>query len=424
MSEIQTQQKTAFLNKFEAFQCPVYGGMIDLRRAESRAGLENMDLPSSRQELWKYTRTGSILNKEWKHVHKANELPELPQLPGNCYVIVFLNGVWNAALSSIGTPESGLKIYPLSKATDSELEFIQQRLGALTTETGHFFTEVNNAFWSDGAVIRVAQNAQVERPIHIINWVSGDQSASTTRHLIEVAQGAEVRVVQSFLNSCTTETMSNTVTEAHVSANARLTITKIQAEADQGHCFSREQVKQAGDSTVQINTITATGGWVRNDVRVDVEGQNCTTNLYGTYSPEGKELVDNHTVVDHLLPHCESNELYKGIVSGNATGVFNGKVYVRQDAQKTNAFQQNANIVMDDSASMFSKPELEIYADDVKCSHGSTTGQFDEDAVFYLKSRGISETNARRMLVHAFIGDVLDHLEEDEREYAASFLRW
>jgi len=141
-----------------------------------------------------------------------------------------------------------------------------------------------------------------------------------------------------------------------------------------------------------------------------VDGENCETNLYGAYMPHNKEHVDNHTIVDHLRPHCESNELYKGVIYDKASGVFNGKVFVRQAAQQTNAFQQNANILMTDDATMNSKPELEIYADDVKCSHGSTTGQFDEEALFYLMQRGISEDQARRMLVKAFISEVIEKI--------------
>ncbi|MGB1031012.1 MAG: SufB/SufD family protein, partial [Flavobacteriales bacterium] len=153
---------------------------------------------------------------------------------------------------------------------------------------------------------------------------------------------------------------------------------------------------------------------VRNNINVRVNGENCETNLYGTYRTYGKQHVDNHTMIDHKVPHCESNEHYKGILYDKSSAVFNGKVFVREDAQKTNAFQQNANILMSDDASMNAKPELEIYADDVKCSHGSTTGQFDEEAIFYLMARAISETNARELLVEAFLGEVQEQLHHEE----------
>jgi len=177
-------------------------------------------------------------------------------------------------------------------------------------------------------------------------------------------------------------------------------------------------IEQAANSTATVHTITLNGGLVRNDLRFGVNGQNCTSNLYGLYPVKGKQHVDNHTIVDHRVAHCESNEHYKGILNDKSKAVFNGKVFVRQDAQKTNAFQSNQNILLSDHADVNSKPELEIYADDVKCSHGSTTGQFDEEAVFYLRSRGITEDSARKLLIQAFAEEVLDHVSiEPLREW-------
>jgi Fe-S cluster assembly protein SufD len=190
-----------------------------------------------------------------------------------------------------------------------------------------------------------------------------------------------------------------------------LTIDKIQQEADSNFNILSEYVNQAKDSNFTINTITLDGGLVRNNLNIDVNGQNCETHLSGAYILKGKQHVDNHTTVDHKVAHCESKELYKGVIDENATAVFNGKVFVRKDAQKINAFQSNGNVLLSDTATVNSKPELEIYADDVKCSHGSTTGQLDEEAVFYLRARGISEKSARALMVSAFIGDVIDKIE-------------
>jgi Fe-S cluster assembly protein SufD len=170
--------------------------------------------------------------------------------------------------------------------------------------------------------------------------------------------------------------------------------------------------------------MTLDGTLVRNNLNIEVNGVNCMTNLHGAYVLKSNQHVDNHTIVDHKQPHCESNELYKGVMDEKSTGVFNGKVFVRKDAQKINAFQSNGNVLLSDDATVDSKPELEIYADDVKCSHGSTTGQLDEEAVFYLRARGISEKSARHLMVAAFIGDVLSKIENDEfREYTHSLLQ-
>ena len=193
-----------------------------------------------------------------------------------------------------------------------------------------------------------------------------------------------------------------------------MTINKLQVESGTDFHLSREAVKQEKNSNFTLNTLTFNGNFVRNDVNVLVNGQNVETNLNGAYLVRNNQLVDNHTVVDHLVANCQSNELYKGVLYDKSTAVFNGKVFVRPDAQKINAFQSNGNVLLSDDASVNSKPELEIYADDVKCSHGSTTGQLDENAVFYLRARGLSEKSAKELLVSAFISDVLNKIENEE----------
>ena len=204
----------------------------------------------------------------------------------------------------------------------------------------------------------------------------------------------------------TSENFTNVISEIHVGKNAKLTIDKLQEENETCSHIATELVNQQQDSNFTINTVTLNGLLVRNNLTIEVNGQNCETNLNGAYILNGNQHVDNHTVVDHKVANCESNELYKGVIDGKATAVFNGKVFVRKDAQKINAFQSNGNVLLSDDATINSKPELEIYADDVKCSHGSTTGQLDEEAVFYLRARGLSEASARQLMVGAFIEDV------------------
>ena len=191
-------------------------------------------------------------------------------------------------------------------------------------------------------------------------------------------------------------------------------MTKIQNDGEANFHFSTENISQLKDSNFTLNTVTLNGAFVRNDVLVNVEGENCETHLNGAYIMKENQHVDNHTTVDHIFPNCNSYELYKGVMDDKSTAVFNGKVFVRPNAQKINAFQSNANVLLSDDATINSKPELEIYADDVKCSHGSTTGQLDLEAVFYLRSRGISETDARSMVVAAFMTDVLSKVASNE----------
>jgi Fe-S cluster assembly protein SufD len=202
--------------------------------------------------------------------------------------------------------------------------------------------------------------------------------------------------------------MVNVMTRIDAGEGSMVALDKVQDEAGAVHHVAFEQINQAKSSQVRIHTGTIQGKWVRNDLNFRLEGEGCDSVLNGFFLPKDKEFVDNHTTVDHRSAHCISSEQYQGILYGSSTGVFNGKVFVRPDAQQTNAYQKNGNILVTDKATINAKPELEIYADDVKCSHGCTIGQFDEEALFYARSRGIGEAEAKSMLVHAFIGDVLD----------------
>jgi len=222
-----------------------------------------------------------------------------------------------------------------------------------------------------------------------------------------------LQIVEGYYASEKGPAFSNVVSEIIVKENAKLHIDKIQFESDEHWQINSEYICQGQNSVFTINTITLNGGMIRNGLNVSVDGQNCVTNLNGLYYLQGNQHVDNHTKVDHKKPHCTSSELYKGILDGSATGVFNGKVFVREDAQKIEAFQQNNNVLLSDTASMNAKPELEIYADDVKCSHGSTTGQFDDEAIFYLRTRGIDEKNAKSLMIKAFAEDVLKNVTTD-----------
>jgi Fe-S cluster assembly protein SufD len=226
-----------------------------------------------------------------------------------------------------------------------------------------------------------------------------------------------------YLSSDKSYSFLNVISTIELEQDAHLSVNKIQVESGNDFHFSRESIKQDKNSNFTLNTLTFNGNFVRNDVNVYVNGQNAETNLNGAYLVKTNQLVDNHTVVDHLVANCQSNELYKGVLYDKSTAVFNGKVFVRPNAQKINAFQSNGNVLLSDDASVNSKPELEIYADDVKCSHGSTTGQLDENAIFYLRARGISEKSAKELLVSAFISEVLSRIENKEVfNFANTFL--
>ena len=260
----------------------------------------------------------------------------------------------------------------------------------------------------------MAQGVELDRPILIHHHTCGVGAFNLLRHDIAVALNASVNLVQWSTAAAGADGSVNVLTRADVGQGARLHIDKVQDEEGTVRHIAFEDIRQGRASHAQVHTITVRGAWVRNDLAFRINGQGAHAELNGAFLPGEGEFVDNHTTVDHRVAHCTSSENYKGILYGKSTGVFNGKVFVRPDAQQTNAYQQNANILASDKATMNAKPELEIYADDVKCSHGCTVGQFDSDALFYARSRGVGLEAAKAMLVHAFIGDVLKGLAVPE----------
>jgi Fe-S cluster assembly protein SufD len=253
----------------------------------------------------------------------------------------------------------------------------------------------------------------LEHPIYLYNITEARTGNifSQPRSLVYLAENASAQIVETFSTLGAGESFTNGVMEIVVEQDAMLEHYKIQNDAAHANQVSTTHIRQIGKSYVHTVTISLNGGIVRNNLNVVLEAEHCETHLYGLYFIGGETHVDNHTLVDNVTPHSFSNEFYKGIIDGNATGIFNGKIMVQPLAQKTNAYQSNKNILLSDAASVNTKPQLEIFADDVKCSHGCTVGQLDEEGMFYLRSRGIREEKARALLVHAFAMDVLEHIK-------------
>jgi Fe-S cluster assembly protein SufD len=249
-------------------------------------------------------------------------------------------------------------------------------------------------------------------PLHVIYVNSGNSSNVTnTRNFVNIQASAEVTLIESFYNIGTAKVFSNFVSEKFVGENAKLTCYTFQNEGALSYSVNTNQVKISKYSNYTNNTFTLSGELVRNNHNVVLSDSNCEAHLNGLFISNGTQSVDNHTLIDHQMPHCESNELYKGIAKDKSVGTFNGKIFVRKDAQKTNAYQSSKNILMSDDATINTKPQLEIYADDVKCSHGTSTGKIDTEALFYLKARGIGEESARKLLLQAFAQELIDKIE-------------
>lgn len=417
MTTAELTKKDIFLETLSTFNFNESEHFLDLRKKALKE-LESLDFPSSKTEYWKYTRVGKIINNKYE-LGISKEVDVQPYLIENldANILVVVNGYFQASSSQFENQE-GIIVKSLSQAKKDNQEGIRKHFNQFTKDKSEIFLAINNAYHNDGVYIEVDKNVQVKKPIHIINITIGDNIISQSRNLLVANVGSEIKVIESFINEEGSANFLNHVSEFFVAENANVEYNKIQDKKENNYSVTTEQVYQEANSNFTINTATFNGALVRNNLNIEVDASNCETNLSGLYLGQNKDHIDNHTVVDHKKPHCNSNEVYKGVLDDESTGVFNGKVFVRQDAQITNAFQQNNNILLTDNASVNSKPELEIYADDVKCSHGSTTGQIDEEAIFYLQSRGISKRGAMKLMINAFAKDALERISiEPLQEY-------
>jgi Fe-S cluster assembly protein SufD len=401
MSELlnSTEIKLINANGFESV-------LNDNLKTKASEVLETIQFPTTRTEAWKYTRLTKISKNQFNVCKSTLNSIEDFKIAKDAYTFVFLNGFYTPELSSKELSEN-IIVQTLDKID----AFV---LGKNITLENEIFNALNTRFSTGGIAITVKKNAVIDLPIQILHITEGEKTCATTRNIIIAEDNSQSNFIEAFHSYNAENTLENSITEVFVGKNTHLHIDKIQVQNDTCYHISTEQVEQDKDSTFTINTVTLNGGLIRNNLNIDVIGENCTTNLNGIYQLKGQQHVDNHTKVDHIVPNCQSNELYKGIIDEKGTAVFNGKVFVRRNAQKINAFQSNGNVLLSDDATVNSKPELEIYADDVKCSHGSTTGQLDEEAVFYLRARGLSEKSARKLIVGAFINDVIEKIENEE----------
>jgi Fe-S cluster assembly protein SufD len=399
-------------------------------KALSQKGLElfnEQGIPTVKHEEWKYTRISAVLNKDFSYAEGATAITAKDvdefRLPGNenANELVFVNGIYHAELSTIRSSTDELVILPLSEAVKGENKaIVDANLGHSASYHKDGINALNNAFAYQGLFISVKKNKSVGHPLYCyyINDARTENVLSQPRTLIHVAVNAEVKIVEEEVTIGTSDSFINKISEIVVEENAQVHLYKIQNEDSHSSCVKTTHVRQVGISKVNSVTITLNGGVIRNNLNFILEAPGCESNMYGLYCVKGDTHVDNHTIVDNKMPNSLSNELYKGIIDENATAVFNGKIFVRQDAQKTNAYQSNKNILLSDTATVNTKPQLEIFADDVKCSHGCTIGRLDDEALFYLQSRGIGDKAAKALLLHAFAIEILEKIElEPIRQY-------
>lgn len=377
-------------------------------RTEALESFKALDFPTSRNEEWKYTRITPLLKKDFKKGEYFNVQTSNYQIADlDAVTIPVINGIINPKEHTL---PNGIELLDIHTAKEKYPSYIEQYFSKLA-DNKNIFTALNTVS-ATPYIIKTDNKAIIEKPIHFVFISKGDEVFVQPRFLIIVGKQSEFNVITSFHSDCKSAFV-NSVIEVVAEENSKVEWTKIQSENSESIHVSSEDIYMSANSIFTLHTYTFNGAMVRNNVNVAIDAANCEANLNGLYLLDGKQHVDNHTKIAHMKAHSNSNELYKGIMNDASTAVFNGKVHVYQDAQKTNAFQSNKNILLSDNATINTKPELEIYADDVKCSHGSTTGQFDEDAVFYLRARGVGEQSARALLVEAFANDVTESLKSE-----------
>jgi len=379
-----------------------------------------LGIPTGKSEEWKYTRIGNVFNKEYQFLSGktvesfgAANLNEV-RLPGHeeANELVFVNGLYSSSLSTVRS--SALFITSLEKAAANEYSgIVSKHFEHSNTYIKDGIHALNTAFAGNGVFVHVKKGQIVEHPVYIYNITDtrGGNSFTQLRTLIHVAEQAHIQLVETYVTIGTADSFLNQVTEVIVEKDALVEYYKIQNNAPAANQVSTTHFRQTGKSFIHAVTISLNGGIIRNNLNMAMEAEYSEAHLYGLYFLKGNSHIDNHTIVDNVKPHCLSNELYKGIIDDNATAVFNGKIFVQPQAQKINAFQSNKNVLLSDTATVNTKPQLEIYADDVKCSHGCTVGQLDEEALFYLRSRGINEKTAKSLLVHSFAVDILEYIK-------------
>ncbi|MCI0474447.1 MAG: Fe-S cluster assembly protein SufD, partial [Ignavibacteria bacterium] len=331
-------------------------------------------------------------------------------------ILVIHNGKFSKELSRINSGLKNAFIGSFREGLKKHRDIIEQHFGKYANAAADGFTALNTSSFSDGVFIYAGSGCTLEKPVIIINFCEGAEKEvfSNTRNLIVTGKNSYADVSEVYYSAGSKSTFSNTVTEIFIDENSELHYNKIQNENEKGYHVGTTQVLQKNSSRFYSATVAWGGSLLRNNLNSVIDGEGIDCYFRGLYMVNDSQVIDNHTLADHAKPNSHSNELYKGIMDGSGQAVFNGKIMVRQDAQKTNAYQTNNNILLTNDASVNSKPQLEIFADDVKCSHGATTGQINPDEVFYLRARGISEAAAKKLLLSAYAHEIIDEIKNEE----------
>jgi Fe-S cluster assembly protein SufD len=407
---IVTQPKDWFLKQFEQFDRSPTALRFQPLRQSARGRFRALSFPTLRTEDWRFTNVAPLLKEAFELPSAGKVVAGVLPAPAapDALRLVFVNGQFVPQLSALANMPEGLALGSLAAAPEA----VTRQLGKIAEFEDQVFTALNTGFLGDGAYVMVADGLTLERPIEIIylSQTDGRVTAAYPRVLMVIGKSSRATVVERYLPAGAGAYFTNAVTEATIDAEGTLNHVKVQQEGAEAFHVANTQFVLGDRSRLTTHAISLGGRLSRNEVRVRFDGQHAEATVNGLYLADGGQHVDNQTILDHAQPNCASHELYKGILDGHAHGVFNGKIFVRKDAQKTDAKQTNKVLLLSDDATIDTKPQLEIFADDVKCTHGATVGQLDAEQVFYLRSRGLDLDAARALLTFAFANDVVGRI--------------
>ena len=413
--------KEKLLSSYVAFENGVnINSDIHNIRTKALQNFEEVGFPSKKLEAWKYTSLNSVLNQDYSLFHNHDIAVDLADVKKyfihdiDSHKIVFINGKYSSFLSE--TTHDGMDVCLLSAALSKPKykPIVENYFNKIAKPDN--MTSLNTAYASEGAFIHIPRGVEVEKPIQIINFSTGKENAIMLqpRNLIVVGNNSHVQIIERHQSLTENPILTNSVTEIFTDVHATVDYYKIQNDHNNASLIDNTYIEQQKESTCSIHTFSFGGNITRNNLNFFQKGERVNSILKGVTIIEEKQHVDHHTLVHHIEPNCESHQDYKGIYNDRSTGVFNGKVIVEKEAQKTNAYQQNNNILISDKATINAKPQLEIFADDVKCSHGCTIGQLDEQALFYMQQRGIPKKEGKALLMYAFANTVLESVKIPE----------
>jgi Fe-S cluster assembly protein SufD len=417
-----TDIKEHFVELFHNNIGTIKDGMPDFINEEREKALESfrkLGIPDKKIEKYKYTDLNPAFNRDYRNYIQRKEIDfnineifkcDVPEL--ETHMIILLNGWYYDQEKPLQKLENGIVFGSLREAANQYPDIVEKHYNQYTHNEEESLTALNTAFAQDGFFFYAPKGSVLDKPVQIINLLMDEEDGMTQhRNLFVMEENSEAKIVICDHTLNKQNFLTNSVTEVFADQAARFDIARVQNEHNGATQISNIYVHQEKDSDVSTNTISLHGGLIRNNHHVLLNGEGCNNNTLGLYLTDRGQHIDNYVHIDHAKPNSISNQLFKGVLDDYATGAFNGRILVRQDAQKTEAYQSNNNILLTDDAKMNTKPQLEIYADDVKCSHGATVGQLDHDALFYLRSRGINFKEARLLLMYAFAHEVIEKIK-------------